>query len=198
MGSQPMRAYSRPSNCGRPMAGRSPSARCQAAGTAGLAVLQGPLDPRGAGLPGHRLCAVPWAGHGRGRWRGTMSTGGSPVRAYDFLLKFLLVGDSDVGKGEILASLQDGAAESPYGHPAGERRAGMEWGWSARGLGRRGAQTRELGGGGVQGRRGEKRGWRARGLRRGVAGPARVAKEPSKRGRGGTGSRRGAFRGRRE
>ncbi|XP_070335854.1 ras-related protein Rab-40B [Odocoileus virginianus] len=119
MGSQPMRAYSRPSNCGRPMAGRSPSARCQAAGTVGLAVLQGPLDPRGAGLPGHCLCAVPWAGHGRGRWRGTMSTGGSPVRAYDFLLKFLLVGDSDVGKGEILASLQDGAAESPYGHPAG-------------------------------------------------------------------------------
>lgn len=52
-----------------------------------------------------------------------MSTLGSPVRAYDFLLKFLLVGDSDVGKGEILASLQDGAAESPYGHPAGERGA---------------------------------------------------------------------------
>ncbi|KAM4844817.1 ras-related protein Rab-40B isoform 2-T2 [Thomomys bottae] len=48
-----------------------------------------------------------------------MSGLGSPVRAYDFLLKFLLVGDSDVGKGEILASLQDGAAESPYGHPAG-------------------------------------------------------------------------------
>uniref|UniRef100_A0A8C7HJL7 small monomeric GTPase n=1 Tax=Oncorhynchus kisutch TaxID=8019 RepID=A0A8C7HJL7_ONCKI len=39
----------------------------------------------------------------------------SPVKAYDFLLKFLLVGDSDVGKGEILASLQDGASESPYG-----------------------------------------------------------------------------------
>ncbi|XP_004592885.2 ras-related protein Rab-40B [Ochotona princeps] len=50
---------------------------------------------------------------------GSMSTLGSPVRAYDFLLKFLLVGDSDVGKGEILASLQDSAAESPYGHPAG-------------------------------------------------------------------------------
>uniref|UniRef100_I0FI90 small monomeric GTPase n=1 Tax=Macaca mulatta TaxID=9544 RepID=I0FI90_MACMU len=48
-----------------------------------------------------------------------MSALGSPVRAYDFLLKFLLVGDSDVGKGEILESLQDGAAESPYGHPAG-------------------------------------------------------------------------------
>nr|XP_055096515.1 ras-related protein Rab-40B isoform X2 [Symphalangus syndactylus] len=48
-----------------------------------------------------------------------MSALSSPVRAYDFLLKFLLVGDSDVGKGEILASLQDGAAESPYGHPAG-------------------------------------------------------------------------------
>lgn len=54
-----------------------------------------------------------------------MSQAGSPARAYDFLLKFLLVGDSDVGKGEILGSLQGGAAESPYGHPAGERR----WGW---------------------------------------------------------------------
>ena len=44
----------------------------------------------------------------------------SPVKAYDFLLKFLLVGDSDVGKGEILASLQDGATESPYGYNMGE------------------------------------------------------------------------------
>ena len=77
-----------------------------------------------------------------------MSTGGSPVRAYDFLLKFLLVGDSDVGKGEILASLQDGAAESPYGHPAGEHWPGKDWGWSARGPGRRGAQVRERGRGG--------------------------------------------------
>lgn len=58
--------------------------------------------------------------HGLVRLASTMSALGSPVRAYDFLLKFLLVGDSDVGKGEILASLQDGAAESPYGHPAGE------------------------------------------------------------------------------
>ncbi|XP_039715404.1 ras-related protein Rab-40B isoform X1 [Pteropus medius] len=55
---------------------------------------------------------------GAGAGGRTMSAVGSPVRAYDFLLKFLLVGDSDVGKGEILASLQDGAAESPYGHPA--------------------------------------------------------------------------------
>lgn len=44
----------------------------------------------------------------------------SPAKAYDFLLKFLLVGDSDVGKGEILASLQDGARESPYGYNMGE------------------------------------------------------------------------------
>lgn len=49
-----------------------------------------------------------------------MSHRSSPVRAYDFLLKFLLVGDSDVGKGEILASLQDGATESPYGYNMGE------------------------------------------------------------------------------
>lgn len=49
-----------------------------------------------------------------------MSHRSSPARAYDFLLKFLLVGDSDVGKGEILASLQDGASESPYGYNMGE------------------------------------------------------------------------------
>ncbi|XP_074016062.1 ras-related protein Rab-40B isoform X2 [Numenius arquata] len=48
-----------------------------------------------------------------------MSHVGSPAKAYDFLLKFLLVGDSDVGKGEILASLQDGATESPYGYNMG-------------------------------------------------------------------------------
>ncbi|XP_005752825.1 ras-related protein Rab-40B-like [Pundamilia nyererei] len=48
-----------------------------------------------------------------------MSHRSSPARAYDFLLKFLLVGDSDVGKGEILASLQDGATESPYGYNMG-------------------------------------------------------------------------------
>lgn len=44
----------------------------------------------------------------------------SPAKAYDFLLKFLLVGDSDVGKGEILASLQDGSSESPYGYNMGK------------------------------------------------------------------------------
>ncbi|TSK14809.1 Ras-related protein Rab-40B [Bagarius yarrelli] len=48
-----------------------------------------------------------------------MSHRSSPAKAYDFLLKFLLVGDSDVGKGEILASLQDGATESPYGYNMG-------------------------------------------------------------------------------
>lgn len=49
-----------------------------------------------------------------------MSHRSSPAKAYDFLLKFLLVGDSDVGKGEILASLQDGATESHYGYNMGE------------------------------------------------------------------------------
>ncbi|KAL0588717.1 Ras-related protein Rab-40A-like [Plecturocebus cupreus] len=48
-----------------------------------------------------------------------MSAPGSPDQTYDFLLKFLLVGDSDVGKGEILESLQDGAAESPYSYLGG-------------------------------------------------------------------------------
>uniref|UniRef100_A0A493SWC2 RAB40C, member RAS oncogene family n=2 Tax=Anas TaxID=8835 RepID=A0A493SWC2_ANAPP len=53
-----------------------------------------------------------------------MGTQGSPVKSYDYLLKFLLVGDSDVGKGEILESLQDGASESPYAYSNGERGAG--------------------------------------------------------------------------
>lgn len=35
-------------------------------------------------------------------------------KQYDYLLKFLLVGDSDVGKQEILAGLEDGSAESPF------------------------------------------------------------------------------------
>lgn len=50
----------------------------------------------------------------------TMGSQGSPVKSYDYLLKFLLVGDSDVGKGEILDSLQDGSAESPYAYSSGE------------------------------------------------------------------------------
>lgn len=35
-------------------------------------------------------------------------------KQYDYLLKFLLVGDSDVGKQEILSDLEDGASESPF------------------------------------------------------------------------------------
>ncbi|XP_065342327.1 ras-related protein Rab-40B [Cloeon dipterum] len=35
-------------------------------------------------------------------------------KEYDYLLKFLLVGDSDVGKQEILSGLEDGSTESPY------------------------------------------------------------------------------------
>lgn len=49
-----------------------------------------------------------------------MGTQSSPVKSYDYLLKFLLVGDSDVGKGEILDSLKDGSAESPYAYSSGE------------------------------------------------------------------------------
>lgn len=52
--------------------------------------------------------------------RGMMGTQSSPVKSYDYLLKFLLVGDSDVGKGEILDSLKDGSAESPYAYSSGE------------------------------------------------------------------------------
>lgn len=41
-------------------------------------------------------------------------TGRPPQKQYDYLLKFLLVGDSDVGKQEILSDLDDGASESPF------------------------------------------------------------------------------------
>lgn len=35
-------------------------------------------------------------------------------KPYDYVLKFLLVGDSDVGKEEILNGLEEGTADSPY------------------------------------------------------------------------------------
>ena len=35
-------------------------------------------------------------------------------KPYDYLLKVLLVGDSDVGKQEILAGLEDGTTDSPF------------------------------------------------------------------------------------
>lgn len=42
-------------------------------------------------------------------------------KEYDYLLKFLLVGDSDVGKQEILSGLEDGASESPFCSGSGEK-----------------------------------------------------------------------------
>jgi len=38
----------------------------------------------------------------------------SGCKGYDYLLKVLLVGDSDVGKQEILSGLEDGSVDSPY------------------------------------------------------------------------------------
>lgn len=38
----------------------------------------------------------------------------SMAKDYDYLLKVLLVGDSDVGKNEIMAGLEDGSSESPF------------------------------------------------------------------------------------
>lgn len=48
---------------------------------------------------------------------GLVSPGGS--KSYDYLLKVLLVGDSDVGKQEILAGLEDGAVDTPYASSTG-------------------------------------------------------------------------------
>lgn len=36
------------------------------------------------------------------------------ARDYDYLLKILLVGDSDVGKHEILSGLDDASSERPF------------------------------------------------------------------------------------
>jgi Ras-related protein Rab-40 len=44
----------------------------------------------------------------------------SHEKEYDYLLKFLLVGDSDVGKQEIISGLEDGSTESPYWNGYGE------------------------------------------------------------------------------
>lgn len=41
-------------------------------------------------------------------------------KPYDYLLKVLLVGDSDVGKQEILQDLEDGSADSPFCSGSGE------------------------------------------------------------------------------
>ncbi|UYV79945.1 hypothetical protein LAZ67_18001165 [Cordylochernes scorpioides] len=43
-----------------------------------------------------------------------MQAVGVSTKPYDYLLKFLLVGDSDVGKQEILSGLDDGALESSH------------------------------------------------------------------------------------
>ena len=45
---------------------------------------------------------------------GPMSLPSSQCKSYDYLLKVLLVGDSDVGKQEILSGLEDGSVDSPY------------------------------------------------------------------------------------
>lgn len=45
---------------------------------------------------------------------GGQGGGSESSKPYDYLLKFLLVGDSDVGKHEILQPLEDGSTESPF------------------------------------------------------------------------------------
>lgn len=49
------------------------------------------------------------------RSMGAHQRSSQPPKQYDYLLKVLLVGDSDVGKQEILSGLEDGSVESPFG-----------------------------------------------------------------------------------
>lgn len=51
---------------------------------------------------------------------GGQGGGSESSKPYDYLLKFLLVGDSDVGKHEILQPLEDGSTESPFCVGSGE------------------------------------------------------------------------------
>jgi len=74
-----------------------------------------PLDP------GTRSCVTPAAadddltGTRHTEIGMSLDTDGCPQqKEYDYLLKFLLVGDSDVGKQEMLNDLEDGSSESPY------------------------------------------------------------------------------------
>lgn len=41
-------------------------------------------------------------------------------KSYDYLLKFLLVGDSDVGKHEMINDFEDGSLNSPYTNSSGK------------------------------------------------------------------------------
>ena len=43
-------------------------------------------------------------------------------KTYDYLLKVLLVGDSDVGKQEIISDMEDGTTDSPFCSSAGAGR----------------------------------------------------------------------------
>lgn len=44
------------------------------------------------------------------------------AKDYDYLLKVLLVGDSDVGKHEIMSGLEDCSSESPFCSGSGENK----------------------------------------------------------------------------
>lgn len=44
---------------------------------------------------------------------------------YDYCLKFLLVGDSDVGKEEILGALEESSPQSPYATKGMEQKTTM-------------------------------------------------------------------------
>jgi len=48
-----------------------------------------------------------------------------PNKEYDYLLKFLLVGDADVGKEEILARLEETSPQSPYATRSMEHKTTM-------------------------------------------------------------------------
>ena len=63
-------------------------------------------------LPSYRISPIP------GTASKTQSNESLPIipnqKSYDYLLKVLLVGDSDVGKQEILSGLEDGTLDSPF------------------------------------------------------------------------------------
>lgn len=58
------------------------------------------------------FCVLDWLGEANERIEITKIS--KMPKDYDYLLKVLLVGDSDVGKHEIMAGLEDASSESPF------------------------------------------------------------------------------------
>lgn len=136
------------------MAGRSPKCALSGCGDQGAAQCsQGPLDPRRwTARPPPLRCPVGWA------WARALArhdgSGGGPSR---LRLSAQIPAGGRQRRGPRRSWRPAGrCGRVPYGHPAGESRAGKERRWSAQGAARKGRRREAGPGGRVQGREREK------------------------------------------